>query len=104
MNAVRSVVFSFLVYIWFVLVAVGCTPLLLMSDGVILGMFRVWATGINILLRVCCNVRVEVRGPSPSTASRPRMARYLEYSTTIKRVALGDRHQWRGFSTAVGTA
>lgn len=62
MNAVRSVVFSFLVYIWFVLVAVGCTPLLLMSDGVILGMFRVWATGINILLRVCCNVRVEVRG------------------------------------------
>jgi 1-acyl-sn-glycerol-3-phosphate acyltransferase len=59
---VRSVVFSLFCYVWFVIVAVGCTPLLLASDGVILGMFRVWATGNNLLLRVICNVRVEVRG------------------------------------------
>jgi 1-acyl-sn-glycerol-3-phosphate acyltransferase len=59
---IRSVVFSLFCYVWFVIVAVGCTPLLLASDGVILGMFRVWATGNNLLLRVICNVRVEVRG------------------------------------------
>ncbi len=62
MFAIRSFAFSVLCYIWFVLVAVGCTPLLLAPDRVIQGMFRVWAQGINILLRVCCNIRVEVRG------------------------------------------
>jgi len=59
---VRSILFSFFAYIWFLLVAVGCTPLLLFPDKVILGMFRVWGTGNHILLRIFCNIRVEVRG------------------------------------------
>ena len=62
MNAVRSVVFSVLFYAWSVLVALGCTPLLLMPRSVIQGMFRVWGNGIILLLRVCCDIRVEVRG------------------------------------------
>jgi len=61
-NLVRSVIFSFFCYLWFVIVAVGCTPLLLFPDKVILGMFRVWATGNNLLLRLICGIRVEVRG------------------------------------------
>ena len=62
MNAVRSVVFSVLFYAWSVLVALGCTPLLLMPRSVIQGMFRVWGNGIILLLKVCCDIKVEVRG------------------------------------------
>ncbi len=62
MLAVRSLIFVVLFYIWSVLVAVGCTPLLFGPRVWSLRMFRVWATGIVILLRVCCDIRVEVRG------------------------------------------
>jgi 1-acyl-sn-glycerol-3-phosphate acyltransferase len=60
--AVRSVLFVFAFYVWSVLVALGCTPLLLAPQPVIQGMFRVWGNGIIFLLRVCCEIRVEVRG------------------------------------------
>ncbi len=43
------------------------------------------------------------RGPSPRTASRPRIARYLQYSTTINRAAPGLRHQPRAFRAGVAT-
>jgi 1-acyl-sn-glycerol-3-phosphate acyltransferase len=60
-TVLRSLLFVALFYLWSVLVSVGCTPLLLTPRPVILGMFRVWSTGVTTLLRIC-GVRVEIRG------------------------------------------
>lgn len=62
MIALRSLVFVALFYLWSALIAVGCTPLLLGPRDWSLKMFGVWARGIFLLLRVCCDIRVEVRG------------------------------------------
>jgi 1-acyl-sn-glycerol-3-phosphate acyltransferase len=59
--AVRSVLFVALFYAWSVLIAVGCTPLLLGPPAAILGMFRIWSGGVLALLPIC-GIRVEVRG------------------------------------------
>jgi 1-acyl-sn-glycerol-3-phosphate acyltransferase len=59
--ALRSALFVALFYLWSVLVSVSCTPLLLCPPGPILTMFRIWSTGIRVLLRIC-GVKVEVRG------------------------------------------
>jgi 1-acyl-sn-glycerol-3-phosphate acyltransferase len=61
-TAVRSLVFVALFYAWSVLVAVGCTPILLGPSDWTLRMFVTWSRGVLFLLRVCCDVRVEVRG------------------------------------------
>ena len=62
MLAARSLVFITSFYIWSVLVAVGCWPLLFGPVRWTHRMFCIWAQGISLLLRVCCNIRVEVRG------------------------------------------
>jgi 1-acyl-sn-glycerol-3-phosphate acyltransferase len=61
LTAVRSLLFVALFYLWSVLVAVGCTPILLLSHEATLRMFRIWSAGVLRLLPVC-GVRVEVRG------------------------------------------
>lgn len=59
---IRSLLFSVLFYMWSVLVAVGCTPILLGPVSWTFGMFHMWGRGIVFLLRVCCDIKVEVRG------------------------------------------
>ena len=61
MTAARSALFVALFYLWSVLVAVGCSPLLLGPPRGILCMFRAWSAGVLALLRIC-GVRVEIRG------------------------------------------
>ena len=61
LTVVRSVLFVALFYLWSAAVAIGFTPLLLGPPRPILGMFRLWSSGILVLLRIC-GVRVEVRG------------------------------------------
>lgn len=61
MTAVRSFVYVTLFYLWSVLVAVGCTPILLGPARWTLIMFHVWGRGVVGLLAIC-GVRVEVRG------------------------------------------
>jgi len=60
-TAIRSLLFVALFYLWSATVAIVCTPLLLGPPGPILAMFRFWARGLLVLLRVC-GIRVEVRG------------------------------------------
>lgn len=62
MIAIRSLLFVALFYLWSALVAILCTPLLLGPAGWILRMFAVWGSGIVVLLKACCGIRVEVRG------------------------------------------
>lgn len=59
---IRSLLFSVLFYAWSVLVAVGCTPILLGPVSWTFGMFHMWGRGIVFLLWVCCGIKVEVRG------------------------------------------
>ncbi|HEY8572041.1 lysophospholipid acyltransferase family protein [Phenylobacterium sp.] len=61
MVAIRSFVFHVLFYVWSVVVALVCTPLLLGPASWTLGMFHVWGRGLVVLLAIC-GVRVEVRG------------------------------------------
>ena len=62
MTAVRSLIFVAAFYLWGVICAVGCTPILLGPVSWSLKMFETWSLGVVFLLRVICGVRVEVRG------------------------------------------
>ncbi|MET0293440.1 MAG: lysophospholipid acyltransferase family protein [Phenylobacterium sp.] len=62
MILVRSLVFHLAFYLWSAFVAIGWTPFLLGPARWTLAMFRLWANGISLLLRVICGIRVEVRG------------------------------------------
>ena len=62
MLTIRSLAFAVAFYAWSVLVAVGCSPLLLGPVRWSHRMFCIWAQGVSLLLRVLCDVKVEVRG------------------------------------------
>ena len=63
MIAVRSLVFVALFYLWSALIAVGAAPFVLPAPRrVAMRMMSLWAKGIIVLLRVVCDIRVEVRG------------------------------------------
>jgi 1-acyl-sn-glycerol-3-phosphate acyltransferase len=61
-TAVRSLIFVALFYLWSALVAIVCTPLLILPHGLTLAMFDRWSRGVLWLLRITCGVKVEVRG------------------------------------------
>lgn len=62
MIALRSLIFVVLFYVWSVIVAVGLSPFLLGPRSWAMELMRVWARGIIWLLRVVCDIKVEVRG------------------------------------------
>lgn len=63
MTALRSLLFVGLFYLWSVLVAVGCAIIVLPAPrSWTTEMMRGWANGIIWLLRVVCDIKVEVRG------------------------------------------
>ena len=62
MIALRSIIFVALFYVWSVIVAVGLSPFLLGPRSWAMELMRVWARGIIWLLRVVCDIKVEVRG------------------------------------------
>ena len=62
MIALRSILFVALFYVWSVIVAVGLSPFLLGPRSWAMELMRVWARGIIWLLRVVCDIKVEVRG------------------------------------------
>ena len=62
MIVIRSLVFVVAFYLWGVLCAVGCTPILLGPISWSLKMFEIWSYGVIFLLRTICGVKVEVRG------------------------------------------
>ena len=62
MIALRSILFVALFYVWSVIVAVGLSPFLLGPRSWAMELMSVWARGIIWLLRVVCDIKVEVRG------------------------------------------
>ena len=62
MIALRSFIFAFLFYLWSLAVSIAIFPLLIGPSRWMVRSFRVWALGIHWLLKVCCDIKVEIRG------------------------------------------
>jgi 1-acyl-sn-glycerol-3-phosphate acyltransferase len=60
--ALRSFVFVALFYLWSLAVSIVIFPLLLGPSRWMVRSFHVWSVGIHWLLKVCCDIRVEIRG------------------------------------------
>jgi len=58
----RSFLFVAAFYLWSAVLAIAGTPLLLGPKRWTVSMFRVWANGIHLMLRLICGIKVEVRG------------------------------------------
>jgi len=61
-TVLRSLIFVALFYLWSAGIAIFSTPILLGPGTWSLRMFDTWGRGIMLLLRICCGIRVEVRG------------------------------------------
>lgn len=62
MILVRSFLFAAVFYLWSVLYAIALVPLLAAPRSWMLAGMRLWSQSVNLLLRVICGIRVEVRG------------------------------------------
>jgi 1-acyl-sn-glycerol-3-phosphate acyltransferase len=56
------VVFILVFYLWSAVLSIGSLPLLLCPRRWTIEIFRFWARGVFVQLRVICDVRVELRG------------------------------------------
>lgn len=61
MTTIRSLLFVFVFYLWSTVLVLGCLPVLLAPRRWTLAIFRFWARGIFVQLRIC-GIRVELRG------------------------------------------
>jgi 1-acyl-sn-glycerol-3-phosphate acyltransferase len=60
--AIRSLVFVALFYLWSVFWVILIAPLVLAPRLWMIRSWRIWAQGIFVMLRVICDIRVELRG------------------------------------------
>lgn len=58
----RSLLFVAVFYVWSAFVAIAATPVMLMPRGAAVWVMRAWGTSVTWLLRVICDIKVEVRG------------------------------------------
>jgi len=65
----RSLIFVALFYLWSAVLAFVYAPLVLAPPLWMLAAFRGWTLGVFALLRICCGVRVELRGRPPEGAA-----------------------------------
>ena len=65
MIALRSTVFTIVFYAWTALYSLGMTPLLVCPRRWTIEAQRLWSRTVIVLLRVICDIRVEVRGAVP---------------------------------------
>jgi len=62
MILLRSLIFVALFYVWSAAAAVLLSPLMLGPRSWTMTVMRVWAAGFTWLMRVVCDIRIEVRG------------------------------------------
>lgn len=62
MIVLRSFLFAVVFYLWSVVWAVALVPVLAAPRNWLLAGMRFWSLSINVLLRVICGIRVEIRG------------------------------------------
>lgn len=59
---IRSFLFNILFYVWSLIIAVGCTPLLLGPSRASSWVEKAWGWGVVQLARIICGVGYEIRG------------------------------------------
>ncbi len=62
MILLRSLLFSLAFYLWTASLAIGCLWLMICPRRWTLAVFRFWTRGVFVLLRVCADIKVELRG------------------------------------------
>jgi 1-acyl-sn-glycerol-3-phosphate acyltransferase len=58
----RSFLFAIVFYAWSVAWAIAMVPMLAAPRSWLLAGMRIWSLSVNVLLRVICGIRVEIRG------------------------------------------
>lgn len=58
----RSFLFAIVFYVWSAVYAIALIPVLATPRSWLLAGMRFWSRSVNILLRVICRIRVEIRG------------------------------------------
>ncbi len=58
----RSLLFSLVFYVWSAAYAIALVPVLAAPRSWLLAGMRFWSLSVNLLLRVICGIRVEIRG------------------------------------------
>jgi 1-acyl-sn-glycerol-3-phosphate acyltransferase len=71
---VRSLLFTFLFYLWSVVWVLLISPLLLGPRIWMVRSWRIWSLGVMLLLRLVCNIRVEFRGQQYMPKTRALIA------------------------------
>jgi 1-acyl-sn-glycerol-3-phosphate acyltransferase len=74
MTLARSLLFVGLFYLWTVAVGLLALALLLAPRRWLVRVIRAWARGVIVLLRVCCDIKVELRGARHVPAGRALVA------------------------------
>ena len=62
MTTLRSLIFVALFYIWSLVYVTTILPLMFAPRRVMMRAWIPWSVGIRVLLRVVCDIRVELRG------------------------------------------
>ena len=62
MILVRSFLFAIVFYAWSAAYAIALVPVLAAPRSWLLAGMRFWSRSLNVLLRVICGIRVEIRG------------------------------------------
>jgi 1-acyl-sn-glycerol-3-phosphate acyltransferase len=74
MTLARSLLFALVFYIWSVVLCVLCLPCLIAPRSWTVAAFRFWGSGILVMLRVICGIRVELRGREHMPTGRALVA------------------------------
>jgi 1-acyl-sn-glycerol-3-phosphate acyltransferase len=74
LNAVRSLVSIFVFYLWSAALVIGCLPVMIGPRRWTLAVFRFWARGIFVQLRVINGIKVELRGREHMPTGRALVA------------------------------
>ena len=62
MTLIRSLIFIIVFYLWSAVLVIGSLPLMVCPRRWTLAIFKFWALGIFVQLRVICGIKVELRG------------------------------------------
>ncbi len=92
MRAFRSTLFNILFYVWSVFMVVLFSPALLLPWQVTVWGQRLWAQGVNLLMRLSAGIDVEIRGEEnrPKAAAIVAAKHQSAWDTLIWHVILDD--------------
>ena len=65
---IRSLVFNTAMYVWMAVIGIGLSPIALVSRDGAYWIMKLYCKHVMFMMRVICNIRVEIRGEAPIKA------------------------------------